>query len=457
MDPDIDSSTVQQESRNRTATSGHGRVPEHRIMPATLHPMHNSSPKGPIKIVDLFAGCGGFTQGFHEFRPSKRHKRPVFQSVAAVEHNIAAASTYALNFADETGTDHIHAGDIEHWFPDEGEIEAEVILGGPPCQGFSGLGKGDIDDPRNKLWREYMRIVNTIKPKIFVIENVDRFLKSPEFAALKKETEDKENGELKDYDLLAPQVLNAADYGVPQARRRAIVFGVRTDSPKLKSLVYPRKTHYNPRSPKRKSPSGAIPGLENFGAGELKPWVAVGPEIFDRTPAWALDFSLPPGRMCRPLGKAGASLPGPFLTGELNIGRRPERLSVLRYLKIPEGGNRHALRGKWDTINNSKVYLSTTSWDRHNSGSGDVMGRMHRDRPSVTIRTEFYKPEKGRYLHPTLSRPITHLEAALIQGFPENFRWCGSKLEIGRQIGNAVPVGLAEAIAGVIYEVLRKK
>jgi DNA (cytosine-5)-methyltransferase 1 len=124
-------------------------------------------------------------------------------------------------------------------------------------------------------------------------------------------------------------------------------------------------------------------------------------------------------------------------------------------MKIPEGGNRHALRGKWGEVNGSKVPLSTDSWDKHNTGSGDVMGRMHADRPSVTIRTEFYKPEKGRYLHPTLSRPITHLEAALIQGFPEDFKWCGSKVEIGRQIGNAVPVGLARAIADVIYQILR--
>jgi DNA (cytosine-5)-methyltransferase 1 len=77
----------------------------------------------------------------------------------------------------------------------------------------------------------------------------------------------------------------------------------------------------------------------------------------------------------------------------------------------------------------------------------DVMGRLHWDRPSVTIRTEFYKPEKGRYLHPEEHRPITHYEAALIQGFPDSFRWHGSKTSIGRQIGNAVPVLLGEAIA----------
>ena len=84
----------------------------------------------------------------------------------------------------------------------------------------------------------------------------------------------------------------------------------------------------------------------------------------------------------------------------------------------------------------------------------DVYGRLRWDRPSVTIRTEFFKPEKGRYLHPEQHRPITHLEAALLQGFPSTFRWCGSKIEIARQIGNAVPVELAAAIARAVKPLL---
>ena len=75
------------------------------------------------------------------------------------------------------------------------------------------------------------------------------------------------------------------------------------------------------------------------------------------------------------------------------------------------------------------------------------MGRLSLDRPSVTIRTEFWKPEKGRYLHPTEDRAITHFEAARIQGFSDDHLWIGSKAAIGRQIGNAVPVPLARAIA----------
>ncbi|MBP2372952.1 DNA cytosine methyltransferase [Paeniglutamicibacter psychrophenolicus] len=100
-------------------------------------------------------------------------------------------------------------------------------------------------------------------------------------------------------------------------------------------------------------------------------------------------------------------------------------------------------------------YLSTKSWDNHDSGAGDVMGRVRAGAPSVTVRTEFFKPEKGRYLHPTENRPITHYEAAKLQGFPDNFRWCGSKTDIAKQIGNAVPVPLGLKIAESIHAYLR--
>jgi DNA (cytosine-5)-methyltransferase 1 len=80
----------------------------------------------------------------------------------------------------------------------------------------------------------------------------------------------------------------------------------------------------------------------------------------------------------------------------------------------------------------------------------DVMGRLYADRPSVTIRTEFVKPEKGRYLHPTEPRPITHAEAALLQTFPLDHQWCGAKVAIARQIGNAVPVDLASALGRLV-------
>ncbi len=169
-----------------------------------------------------------------------------------------------------------------------------------------------------------------------------------------------------------------------------------------------------------------------------------------------------------------AGVPGHYLTTDLHFGRNPEILSRARYRAIPENGNRNDLRGKYFKIDRSgrirlsteegyrrikgpETYLSTASWDRHDKGSGDVMGRLRRNEPSVTIRTEFYKPEKGRYLHPTEDRPITHYEAALIQGFPEDFKWYGSKIQIARQIGNAVPVGLAARLAEAVHDFLSRR
>jgi DNA (cytosine-5)-methyltransferase 1 len=93
-------------------------------------------------------------------------------------------------------------------------------------------------------------------------------------------------------------------------------------------------------------------------------------------------------------------------------------------------------------------------WVRKTKGGTDLFGRLEWDKPSVTIRTEFFKPEKGRYLHPEADRPITHREAARIQGFPDDFMFSGSKIRVARQIGNAVPVGLARAIAESVLDML---
>jgi DNA (cytosine-5)-methyltransferase 1 len=384
-----------------------------------------------IKVVDLFSGAGGFSAGFRAYTPSGPGSSP-FVSVAAVEFDEAAAATYAANF----GTSHVANVDIATWDPEPYIGKVDVIMGGPPCQGFSALHRNNpkkpkADDPRNQLWTEYVRIVSAIRPKIFVLENVDRFLRSAEFESLQVATAD--GGELSNYNLRW-KVLNAADYGVPQARRRAIVIATRKDLGE--PLEHPRPTHAR-EGTAQQSLDGKEPSL----------WLAVDREVFDKTPEDAPEVNLPE-RSDKPLG---VTLPGPYRTTDLHIGRNPTALSLARYNAIPAGGNRHDLREKKEIIDGVEMNLSTPSWDSHNTGSGDVMGRMHKGRPSVTIRTEFFKPEKGRYLHPTQNRPITHYEAALIQGFPPDFQWFGSKIQIARQIGNAVPIGLGRALAEAIH------
>ena len=336
-------------------------------------------------MVDLFSGCGGLTQGF----VSTGRYTPV----AAVEWDLHAAATYAQNFGD-----HIYVGDIADWV--RGSIPAaDVVVGGPPCQGFSALGKQDPNDPRNDMWLHYVETLERVRPAFFLLENVPQFLNSQQFQDLLSETAT--GGRLGSYTLEA-FVLNAADYGAPQARKRAVVIGRRQEAREV-GIPVPQ-----PRISLREA---------------LPAWLSEGVECID-LPQSTVRFR-------------DKTLPGPFKLPQLHVTRRPSDLSVRRYRAIPPGGNRTHLPDE----------LLAPCWRRHRSGSGDVMGRLWWDKPSVTIRTEFYKPEKGRYLHPTEHRPITHAEAALIQGFPDDFEWCGTKVSIARQIGNAVPPPLARAIA----------
>lgn len=351
-------------------------------------------------MIDLFAGCGGMTAGFVEYG---------FEPVLSVEWNLHAAATYAANFGEE----HTFWGDIGDAL--EGEIPyADVIVGGPPCQGFSNLGSRDVDDPRNKLWKRFLQFVRRVRPKVFVIENVDRFRTSPDFQLLVDEAD---HGMIKDYEL-SDGVLLAADYGVGQRRPRTIVIGSRVGS-----IPLPDRSHAADASDGR------------------KPWVTVRDRI-SKLPERPHTTSLPDAWTTF----VGHTVPGQFKWLDLHFGRNPNQRSLLRYDSVPPGG------GRFDVPDE----LLPDCWRNKTTGTTDVMGRMRWDYPSLTIRTEFFKPEKGQYLHPQwdpdhpsrcVNRVITHLEAAQLQDFPETFAWCGSKIEIAKQIGNAVPVGLASSVA----------
>ncbi|MES9602163.1 DNA (cytosine-5-)-methyltransferase [Actinomadura sp. NPDC000929] len=384
-----------------------------------------------ISFMELFAGCGGFSQGFLAFRLPGAARSP-FRLVGAIESDNVAAATFASNFGKEFDTGkQMLVRDIEYCeAPAYGAVD--VMLGGPPCQGFSGLGKRNVDDPRNKVLFEYLRFIQAGAPGIFVIENVDRFMQSPEYTVLLGSTQ--RGGPLQDY-VLESQIMNAADYGIPQTRRRAIILGTHRDliysHPQSRPLKHPIPTH-------GKRVSSEMASLfEGYGT---SPWVSVS-SIFKKSSYYPIKSELP-DYICAPLG---TQLPGTFKTRELHVGRRATALSMERYTLIPPGGNRH----------NLPPHLSTLNWVSFRHGAGDVFGRMAMDRPAVTIRTEFFKPEKGRYLHPWEHRPITHYEAALIQGFPDDFLWCGGKIQIARQIGNAIPVQLSTVIAREIYSYLR--
>lgn len=346
--------------------------------------------RAPIRVLDLFAGAGGLTEGFHSVR--KRYR-----VVRAVESDLAAAASYARTFGDQR----IYPGAIEQWLAEEDVPDVDVILGGPPCQGFSNLGKRDAEDKRNMLWREYVAAVAKAQPSYFVLENVPAFLQSPQFELFHNSTH--RGRKLSDYTF-TPHLLNAADYGAAQARRRVVVIGHRRDLPDPGA---PTPTHAGRHRTVAEALRDAAPVVTDTELPEC--WT----EFADK------------------------GFPGAFKSPELHLSRHYTELSLARFDAIPPGGNRFNIPDE----------LLSPCWRKHKTGSADVMGRLDPDKPSVTIRTEFFKPEKGRYLHPTENRALTHYEAALLQGFPDDHQWVGSKVSIARQIGNAVPIPLAQAIA----------
>jgi DNA (cytosine-5)-methyltransferase 1 len=366
-------------------------------------------PGQRFQMLDLFAGCGGLTRGFLD--------AGAFEVAAAVEKDLSAAATYAVNF-DSVGR-HTFVGDIATFI----DVPAvDVVIGGPPCQGFSALGRRDPADVRNQLWREFVRVVRESKAQMFVFENVDRFARTPEFELLRRAAD--EGGELADFRAQVFR-LNAADFGAPQKRIRTIVVGSR-----IGPVADPVRTH-------GREPGGGLARWRSLREAFLGGPVVLDPDVRE---VWLPDSSI---------DFKGALVEGPFKLHELHVTRRYDVTSEIRYAHIAPGQSRFQLPEE----------LQYPCWRRHSSGAGDVLGRLRWNQPSVTIRTEFFRPEKGRFLHPQwengglqINRALTHAEAAVVQGFDDRHLWCGSKAAIARQIGNAVPPPLAAAVAAAVVD-----
>lgn len=359
-----------------------------------------------LRVIDLFSGAGGLTAGFTWL------SRYPYESVWANDINGYACHTYNENFGE-----HCVTGDIVDILASDFVIpKADVVIGGPPCQGFSLLNKNRAFDPRKALWLPFMEVVERCRAQAFVMENVPQLLGTEEHAAITERAE-----ELGFQTWSA--VLLAADYGAPQLRRRAVVVGCKKHNPH--QFFPPAKTNYPPN--RRPEPFDMEYKAYERGAG---PWRTVRDAI---------------GDLPKPVGTEIRREPAPL---DLHFGRNPTPTSLARYKAIPgEGMNRFDLE-------RLAPELTPGCWKRKKKGGTDLFGRLWWNRPAFTIRTEFFKPEKGRYLHPRQHRPITHREAARLQTFPDEFVFCGTKIEIARQIGNAVPAVLAARIADRLYEML---
>lgn len=319
-----------------------------------------------------------------------------FQPIFAVESDSRAAATYAANFPMATLVqDPIQR--VES-FP-----EADVVIGGPPCQGFSTLNREGANVATRRLWQEYFRALDAIRPTVFVMENVPQILDSAEFdefvAAIEKD----------DFYTLDERVLNVADYGVPQRRFRAFITGI---DKRLGDVPWPEQTHADP---------------------DLKD---------KRYKRW------------RTFNQAVKHLPKEPDGRNWHRDRNVWPASLVRYRAVPPGGNRFDMERELDR--QDLGHLVPPCWRKHRSGSYDVFGRLWGDRPATTIRTEFHKPEKGRYLHPTEDRAITVREAALLMSFPSHHRLPEDQpmTAMARQIGNAVPPLMARRLAEPIARTL---
>lgn len=362
--------------------------------------------KDPIRLIDLFCGAGGMTRGF-EIALKER-----FMPVWANDNNKDAVAAYNSNFGY-----HCMTGDLVEIL-DRSAVRipaADIVIGGPPCQGFSLLNRNREHDPRKQLWRPFLDVVGFSDAGIFVMENVPQLLDSLEYDEIEKESE-------KLGFTLAPALLRAADYGVPQRRYRAFIVGCKFADPN--DFFPPKRTHVSPDKNAR----------SNFKiSGEIvkrpRPWRTVRDVI---------------GDLPSPTGTDIRDVKPPL---NLHFGRSPTELSLMRYRIVSEEGmNRFDLQ-------RLAPELTPDCWIRKVSGGTDLFGRLWWDKPSFTIRTEFYKPEKGRYLHPSEHRPITHREAARLQSFPDSHIFYGKKIEIAKQIGNAVPPLLAAAVAKCVMQI----
>jgi DNA (cytosine-5)-methyltransferase 1 len=360
----------------------------------------------PIAI-DLFAGAGGMSLGFEQAG---------FDIVAAVEIDPVHCATHEYNFPETTticaSVIDLTGGEIRRRAR-LGTKDIDVVMGGAPCQGFSLMGKRAFDDPRNQLVFHYVRIVRELKPKYCVFENV-KGLTLGAHAQFLEET----IAALGDagYDVLVPyQVLNAADYGVPQDRKRLFLVGTRKG---LKSPNYPaphqqRITVWDA--------IGDLPNADRFEALWVDDVVAV---------EWETTSSY--GRQLR------------------GFDRDPQDYSYPRQFEP------HLLTCSIRTRHNSS---SQSRFAATKQGKTEVISRFRRLDPNGLCNTLRAGTDSARGahtsprpIHPWLPRVITVREAARLHSYPDWFRLHATKWHGCRQIGNSVPPLLARALASELLK-----
>lgn len=346
-------------------------------------------------ILDLFCGAGGFSYGMHH--------NPHFKTVVALDFNDKAANTFKINMPNaDVITGDITDAEVKKTIIQKSiDNKVNMIIGGPPCQGFSLKGKKlGLNDPRNYLFMEYLRIVKAISPEIFIIENVKSLLSTAsgwfkdEILSYVKTLDYKV-----DYG-----ILNAKNFGVPQSRERAIFI-----CSKKERVCLPVG------SDEIITVRDAISDLAYLNSGE-------GAFESDYITEAETDYQ-------RDMRRGSSKLYNHKASNHSEVA-----ISKLKMIP-PEKG---------------KEYLPNNLLGKQKFNT--TWGRLVWDSVSPTIDTRFDTPSNGTNSHPVLHRAITPREAARLQSFDDCFIFYGSKFYIRNQIGNAVPPLLAKAIANAIWE-----
>lgn len=352
--------------------------------------------------IDLFAGCGGLTSGL---------RAAGFDVLAAIEKDPNAAETYRANHKSVK----LYEKDIRQVSPKrvlrelglpEGET-VDLIAGCPPCQGFTRLTESSgRRDHRNGLVRQFLRFVRAIKPKICMLENVPGLVKTPKGKSYFRELR---LGLEKAGYCLSYDVVELADYGVPQFRKRLVLLAARCEA-----IPIPDPTHRNPAHP---------------GKSGQRPWKTVRDAIGD--------LPKPPLRSAVLSGEASPRYQWHYARDVADV--------VRRRLKHALGNDRRR--------SSLPPSLRLACHERRPDGYYDVYGVMDWDAPSPTITSGCTNASKGRFGHPAEARPVTATEAAILQTFPRSYKFKGSGLEsVAAQIGNALPRRFAKVVGKAIVK-----
>lgn len=378
-----------------------------------------------LTIAELFAGIGGVTGGFYDAGG--------FDPVYLTDADDIARKTFVRNFS--WLKTRYHTSLVEDVDPaailEAGGGAVDGVLGCPPCQGLSAAGSRQSDDPRNQLLGEFERVIVGVQPKFFVMENVPSLLSTKLFMAFA--------GRIRSSYRICAQVLNAAEYGVPQLRRRAVVIGYRMELDINPTL--PPPTHggrgrvFDYRSGKY-----VRPATDGRTALQLRPDVEL------------------PNRTLVTLERAIGDLPlyvDPDVDADCYAtAARTEYQMAMRGAGKLENhrGWRHGpeMRRRMATVNPGDCPTDLGTRSRNTRYFSQAYSRLHPDGLARTLTTNFHNPGSGRFTHYSAPRTLTLREALRIQGFPDSFVLDTDDLlnsQAERLVGNAFPRPLARAIA----------